>query len=171
MQGLEMAEHRERSAPWAESLHSTAGADPGLSWHHLLPGAGGCGHSGWCSPEKGVGWLLQDPVCPSLPTATHAHGQGSELCWGQERTGRAQARDTDCASHPIRFPGQVAVPDDGNTLDNSQPGDRGDRVCSCRLRGHGLGTRAATLPVLQRHEVEVRNLHGWPDLGREEEER
>lgn len=143
---------------------STARADPGLPRHHLPPGAVATGdgaplrkeQDGWCQePAQGL-------VCPP-------RGLRAAVGSGRAQPGTGMGH----ISHPIRFPGQVAVPDDGNTLDNSQPGDRGDRgdrVCSCWPRGQGLGARATTLPVLQRHEVEVGDLHGGPDLGREGEE-
>lgn len=77
---------------------------------------------------------LRVPACPRpcVPTPRALSCGGVRQC-----TGWGQGWDTASASHPIRFPGQVAVPDDGNTLDNSQPGDRGDRVCSRQLRGPG----------------------------------
>lgn len=52
-------------------------------------------------------------------------------------------------SHPICFPGEVAVPDDSHTLDNGEPRDRVDRVHSRRLweprnQGHGCVTTCAS---------------------------
>lgn len=79
-----------------------------------------------------------------------------------------QGGDAASTSQTIRFPGEVAVPDDGNALDDSQPGyrgDRGDGVYVRRLRDPE--PVRVTLPVLQRHEVEVGNLYRRPDLGRE----
>lgn len=94
---------------------------------------------GMAFPQEKSGMVaattLHLPACPQpcVPTPRALSCSGVRQC-----TGWGQGWDTASASHPIRFPGQVAVPDDGNTLDNSQP-------------------------VLQGHKVEVCNLHRWPD--------
>lgn len=69
---------------------------------------------------------VPDPRAPEVGQGQAAEGWGGG--WG----------DVARPSHPICFPGEVAVPDNGNTLDDGQP-------------------------VLQGHEVEVCNLHRWPD--------
>lgn len=141
-------------------------AEPGLSQHHPLPGQRG--HRGCCSPEERGHGCCHSPACPSLSLALCAHPEGSEGS-GSAQAGTGRGHGSWLTSDSLSRTGNSSR----RWRHTGQQPAWGQRGQGLQLLAQGTGTggtRAVTLPVLQRHKVEVCNLHGWPDLGREGEE-
>lgn len=120
------------------------GADPSPSPLRVPASSEGPKLPAMGSPRRELGECCQHPAYPVPTAAVGAVPRALEVGGSQAAAGRSGVQGGDVASpsHPICFPGEVAVPDDGNALDDGQPEDRGDRVHSHGLqelgsRGHG----------------------------------